>query len=156
MPPESRELAMLQGAVALLQAMTAASPTTYNFIPDEAFLVDAPQIKHLGEFTHAYFVSPGDVIYAADTGCQVRSEGDFLVTGVRRHTASELPWDGDYIATVATKLKMVADLILALNGQSPGGILVTITGRNVSLEVDGWAVVQVQFGFTDSQAGSLA
>lgn len=153
--PASRELDMLNAAVTLLLAEEAPNPDL-NYPPDadSVWFVDAPQIKHLAEFTTAYFVSPGDVIYTPDTACQVRSAGDFIVTAVTRHTSAEELASTDYEAADVKKLKMVADLIQILNGASPNGVLVLLAARNLTLEVDGWAVVQCQFSFEDSQAGS--
>lgn len=154
--PVNNEKEMLEGAVAILLTVVG-QVTEYNFPPDASsvWLVDQPQIKHLGEFTTAYFVHPGDVIFTPDTGCTVRSAGDFLVTAVTRHEASELPSESGYEAATVKKLKMVADVMKALNGQSPADVLVLVSARNMSLEVDGWAVVQMQFAFEDSHAGSL-
>jgi hypothetical protein len=139
----------------LLEAVQTAlvGITTPGRIPDLVRIVDSPQIKHLPEakqtgLARIFLVSPGDVIITEDTTCKMLYEGDLLVTGIVQHASPEDLKAGDYVPTAKEKLLTVEDVKGALNGNTYLTNVVTfIANRNMSVEVDGWAVVQVQISF---------
>ena len=142
-------------------ALAAMSGPDYWYPPDPAdacYFVDVPELKHLAEFEVGYFVHPGDVIYQVDTSCTYRISGDFLVTGVRRYGLPELPWETGHEPLPDSRLKLAHDVSLALNAVElvPAlgdrtAIVPLVTNRNLQLDVDGWAVAQIQFGFAFSE-----
>lgn len=149
------ELLLLEASAVALQAATGDPPYWFDPDADAVFVVDIPELKHLGEFGHGYFVHPGDTIYQVDTGCKFSISGDFLVTGARRYENSpELPWDAGYVSLPDVRLKITQDIINALNQKElvPAladrtAIVPSVANRNLLLDVDGWAVAQVQFSF---------
>jgi len=155
---ESHEFRILEGARALLAAAAGAS---YNYDVDGAFIVNQPQLKHLTEAANdagvsdwpkaLYYVHPGDAIFVVDTGCASRVTGDFMVTAGVRIGGPELPWQAGYVSMVAVQMRMLADIYRALNGQEIAGASIFVANRNLVLEVDGWALVQVQLSFEYSE-----
>jgi len=139
----------------LLEAVrdALAAIATVGRVPDDAFVVDEPQIKHLPEAkptgtARIYLVSPGDVVITEDTSCKMLYEGDLLVTGVVQHNHPEDLSAGGYVPTAKEKLLTVDDIKGALNGKNLlGNVITFIASRNMRVEVDGWAIVQVQVSF---------
>lgn len=146
----------------LLEAVAAAlaAITTPGRVPDLVRVVDAPQIKHMPEAklngtARIFLVSPGDVIITEDTSCKMLYEGDLLVTGVVQHNYPEDLKAGDYQPTAKEKLLAVEDIKGALNGQTfLTNVITFLASRNMGLEIDGWAVVQVQISFRYTEVTS--
>ncbi len=149
------ELLLLQAAAARLQTITAGADYWFTPDPSSVWIVDVPELKHLGEFTQAFLVHPGDVIYQVDTGCNFLISGDFLVTGARKYQDPELPWQTGHTPLPEVRLKLAQDIAKALNnvelvaelGQRTP-IVAFVANRNLTLDADGWAVAQVQFSFS--------
>jgi hypothetical protein len=139
----------------LLEAVrdALAAITTPERIPHRVTIVDEPQIKHLPEAqpegkSRVFLVSPGDVVITEDTSCQMLYEGDLLVTGITQHIASEDVTMAEYEPTAKEKLLLVEDVKGAVNGKDLLASVTTfIANRNMDMEVDGWAIVQVQVAF---------
>lgn len=152
------ELLLLDAARDALEAMAGVE---FWYPPDPAdacYVVDIPELKHLGEFQVGYLVHPGDVIYQVDTSCKFLVSGDFLVTAVRRYGAPELPWETGHVTLPDQRLKLAQDVAIALNGKElvPAAgdrtaIVALVANRNLQLGVDGWAIAQVQLSFSFSE-----
>ena len=153
MPTVPGEELLLEAAAAALQAATG-SDFFFEADADQVWVVDGPQIKYVAEYTHGYLVHPGDVIFQVDTSCTFRISGDFLVTAIRKIGTPELPWKPGYVSFPGIKLKMVQDIIKALNAVElvPAlgkrtAIAPEVVNRNLDLEHDGRVMAQVQFSF---------
>ncbi len=138
----------------LVAVQTAlAAIVTAGRVPDRVSIVDQPLLKHLPEAkpsgkARVFFVSPGDVVITEDTSCRMLYEGDLLVTGATQHVAPEDLRASDYEPTAKEKLLLVEDVKGAVNGKTLIDSVPTfIASRNMTVEVDGWAIVQVQVAF---------
>lgn len=139
----------------LLEAVKAALAgiTTPGRVPDRVDVVDAPMLKHLPEAkpsgkARTFLVSPGDVVITEDTSCRTLYEGDLIVTGVAQHVAPEELTAPGYEPTAKEKLLLVEDIKGAVHGKSlVVNVPTFIANRNMTAEVDGWAIVQVQVAF---------
>jgi hypothetical protein len=144
----------------LLEAVASAlvAISTTGRVPDLVRIVDAPQIKHVPEAkpsgtARIFLVSPGDVIITEDTSCKMLFEGDLLVTGIAQHNHPEDLKAGDYVPTAKEKLLILEDIKGAVNGKQLSGNAITfVANRNMNVEIDGWAVVQVQVSFRYTEA----
>lgn len=153
---EQHEALILQGAADLL---SAASGAAFYYDSDGAYLVKNPTTKHLAESTEStpgwprtlYFVHPGSLVITPDTGCTMRFEGDFMITAGIRVYGSELPWEADYTPVPRVQLRIFEDLYRTINGQEIEGATLFVADRNLDIDVDGWAIVQVQVSLSYSQ-----
>jgi hypothetical protein len=152
---EPTEYRLLEGARSRLQA---AFGLDYIYDAAAAYLVARPQIKHLHEMEEdagwarvLYLVSPGDLSPIDYTQCATLFPGDFLVTAGVKVGGPELPWLPGAIPPAQVQLRIVQDIYKALHLQEVEGATLKIVNRNLDLEVDGWALVQVQIGFEFSE-----
>jgi len=146
---------------AIVERLRSASGVSYFYDTDDAFLVDAAQIKHLAETEEGktlYLVEPGLLTTTPDTGCKRLLSGDAIVTAGHRIGGPELPWETGYVAPVQVKLKMFGDILTALDTyqvtlNDGDTIPIFVADRNLSIrEADGWAIVQSQIRFEWSEA----
>lgn len=149
----------------IVEKLLAAEGASYFYDVDDAYLVDAAQIKHLAEMAEdktLYLVEPGLVTVNVDTGCKRLYSGDCIVTGARRIGGPELPWSDGHEPPAQVKLKIFGDILTALdtktialddgNGDTTP---VFVADRNLSIrEADGFAIVQSQVRFEWSEAYS--
>lgn len=151
---EPTEYRLLEAVRAMLEAAVGA---TYIYDAEAAYLVAKPQVKHLAEMTTEpwsktlYLVSPGDVNPQDYTQCATLFPGDLLVTAGQPVGSPELPWVQGYIPVPKIQLRMTQDILRALHMKQIDDAILKVANRNLDLEVDGWALVQVQIGFEYSE-----
>ena len=147
---------LLEAAKTALEGIVSGA--TYWYTPDAVRVIDIPELKFLQEEHETLlFVHPGDVIYQVDTACKFQVTGDFIVTGARKYQTPELPWETGHVSLPGVRLRLVQDILLALNNKElvPAAgdrtsILAQVADRNLGLEADGWAMAAVSFSFSYS------
>lgn len=154
---EPTEFRLLEAVRSMLES---ASGPSYIYDAEAAYLIAKPQVKHLGETVTApwpktlYLVSPGDVNPQDYTQCATLIPGDFLVTACQPVGTPELPWINGYVPVSKIQLRMVQDVYLALHLKQIDDAVLKVTNRNLDLEVDGWALAQVQVSFEYTELDS--
>lgn len=147
---EPTEYRLLEAVRARLEA---AIGSDYIYDAEAAYLIQKPQVKHLTEISEGawaktlYLVSPGDVNPADYTQCATLFPGDLLVTAGIKVGTPELPWLTGYEPVPKLQLRMFQDIYRALHLKQEGDAILKVANRNLDLEVDGWAIVQVQVSF---------
>jgi hypothetical protein len=154
---EPTEFRLIEAVRAMLAAAVGAD---YIYDALDAYIVQKPQVKHLTEGTEAvwpsvlYLVSPGDVNPQDYTQCATLFPGDLLVTAGQKVGYPELPWESGYVPIPKLQMRMVQDVYRALHLKQIGDAILKIANRNLDLEVDGWALVQVQVSFEYTEVDS--
>jgi len=153
MPPviEPTEYRLLEEVRTRLAAAVGAS---YYYESSGAYMVQKPQVKHLAETPEGkvlYLVSPGDNNPQDYTQCATLFPGDLLVTAGVATGTPELPWLDGYVPVPLQQLRMTQDIFNVLHMKQIEEAVLRCTNRNLDLEVDGWALVQVQVGFEYSE-----
>jgi hypothetical protein len=139
----------------LLEAIKAAlaAITTVGRVPEFVEIIDGMQTKYMPEAkpngkARIMLVQPGDVVITEDTSCRMLYEGDVIVTGIAQHVVPEDLKTPGYEPTAKEKLLLVEDIKGAVNGKNlVVNVPTFIANRNMDIEVDGFAVVQVQVAF---------
>lgn len=154
---EPTEYRLLEAVRAMLEAAVGSE---YIYDADGSYIVSKPQVKHLTEIVKEpwpkvlYLVSPGDVNPQDYTQCATLFPGDLLVTAGQTIGTPELPWLSGYVPAAKVQLRMVQDIYKALHLKQIDDAILKIANRNLDLEVDGWALVQVQVSFEYTEVDS--
>ncbi len=151
---EPVEFRILESAKSLLAGAVGAA---YVYDASAAYIVAQPHTKLLGESgqeawpTTLYLVSPGQNNASDYTQCATAFLGDFLVTACVPVGTPELPWETGHVEVSRVQLRMAQDIYTALHLKEIEGATLRVENRNLDIEVDGWAIVQVQVAFEYSE-----